>query len=79
MLVYLKFQQYTGDRNNEGERHGFGKAILPNGDTYEGEYDHGKRHGYGTYRFKNGAKYVGDYVNGKKHGQGELTHAAATI
>jgi hypothetical protein len=34
-------------RNNE--RHGHGKAVLPNGDTYEGLYDCGKRHGPGTY------------------------------
>ena len=34
------------------ERHGWGRAVLPNGDTYEGNYLNGKRHGFGTYRFK---------------------------
>jgi len=63
---------YEGDRNEAEERHGFGKATLPNGDTYEGYYEHGKRHGKGTYRFKNGAKYVGEYSAGKKHGQGTM-------
>lgn len=38
-------QEYEGDRNEAGERHGYGKARLPNGDTYEGSYEHGKRHG----------------------------------
>lgn len=38
-------QEYEGDRNEAGERHGHGKARLPNGDTYEGDYEHGKRHG----------------------------------
>ena len=42
-------------------RHGRGKAILPNGDAYEGEYQHGMRHGKGTYRFKNGARYNGEH------------------
>lgn len=28
-----------------GERHGNGKARLPNGDTYEGHYEFGKRNG----------------------------------
>ncbi|XP_042190205.1 radial spoke head 1 homolog isoform X1 [Callorhinchus milii] len=62
--------EYEGDRNEAGERHGHGKATLPNGDTYEGEYENGKRNGMGTYRFKSGARYVGLYSNNKKHGQG---------
>ncbi|XP_036099666.1 radial spoke head 1 homolog isoform X1 [Molossus molossus] len=62
--------EYEGDRNEAGERHGHGRARLPNGDTYEGSYEHGKRHGQGIYKFKNGARYIGEYVNNKKHGQG---------
>ncbi|KAM4608685.1 radial spoke head 1 homolog [Polymixia lowei] len=62
--------EYEGDRNEAEERHGFGKAVLPNGDTYEGQYEKGKRSGQGTYRFKNGARYVGDYHQNLKHGQG---------
>merc|ERR1712176_1557461 len=65
---------YEGDRNEADERHGRGKAVLPNGDTYEGEYQHGMRHGKGTYRFKNGARYVGDYVKNKKQGLGEFIY-----
>jgi len=42
--------EYEGDRNENEERHGKGKAKLPNGDIYEGEYLHGKRHGHGTYK-----------------------------
>lgn len=38
-------QEYEGDRNEAGERHGVGKASLPNGDIYEGQYKHGNRHG----------------------------------
>uniref|UniRef100_A0A8C3JXC6 Radial spoke head 1 homolog n=1 Tax=Calidris pygmaea TaxID=425635 RepID=A0A8C3JXC6_9CHAR len=63
-------QEYEGERNPEGERHGRGKAFLSNGDTYDGEYEHGFRNGQGTYRFKNGACYIGKYVQNKKHGQG---------
>ena len=43
--------EYEGDRNEEEERHGKGKAKLPNGDVYEGEYSHGKRRGQGTYKW----------------------------
>ncbi|KAK9402073.1 radial spoke head 1 like [Crotalus adamanteus] len=62
--------EYEGGRNEAGERHGHGKARLPNGDTYEGEYANGKRNGKGLYRFKNGARYIGEYLENKKHGNG---------
>lgn len=48
-LIFFFFfafdQEYDGERNSEGERHGHGKARLPNGDTYDGEYEHGFRSG----------------------------------
>ena len=43
--ITCALQSYEGDRNEQEERHGYGKAVLPNGDTYEGYYSHGKRHG----------------------------------
>jgi len=66
--------EYEGERNEENERHGFGKAKLSNNDTYEGYYQHGKRHGQGTYKFKNGCRYVGEYSKNKKHGQGTFIY-----
>ncbi|KAL3309615.1 Radial spoke head 1 [Cichlidogyrus casuarinus] len=66
----LYLGEYEGGRNEQDERHGYGKAILPNGDTYEGYYVDGKRHGQGVYRFKSGARYFGDYKENKKHGKG---------
>jgi len=65
---------YDGERNEGGERHGQGKATLPNGDTYEGYYQSGKRHGHGVYKFKNTARYVGEYARNKKHGQGTFIY-----
>jgi len=44
-------QEYEGGRNDKDQRHGHGKARLPNGDTYEGMYDSGTRSGAGTYRW----------------------------
>lgn len=46
----LYLGEYEGERNEDEERHGKGKATLPNGDVYEGQYVHGKRHGQGTYK-----------------------------
>lgn len=42
--------EYEGERNESEERHGKGRAKLPNGDVFEGEYSHGRRHGMGIYR-----------------------------
>ncbi|KAL5105722.1 hypothetical protein TcWFU_002890 [Taenia crassiceps] len=61
---------YEGGRNEKGERHGFGRTILPNHDTYEGMYENGLRNGKGYYLFKNGARYLGEYLDNHKHGQG---------
>ncbi|CAH3146322.1 unnamed protein product [Pocillopora meandrina] len=66
--------EYDGERNDLGERHGEGKAVLPNGDVYEGTYFHGKRHGKGVYIFRNGAKYTGYYDQGLKNGDGLLEY-----
>jgi len=67
-LPYLG--EYEGERNEMDQRHGFGRAKLPSGDTYEGYYENGKRHGKGVYRFKIGARYMGHYIEGKKNGEG---------
>nr|XP_033796070.1 radial spoke head 1 homolog [Geotrypetes seraphini] len=66
--------EYEGERNEAGERHGNGKARLPNRDTYEGMYENGKRHGLGVYIFKNGARYTGEYFENKKNGQGTFMY-----
>ena len=36
---------YEGDRNDDGERHGDGKATFRNGDTFEGSYSAFKNFG----------------------------------
>ena len=76
----LRAQTYTGDVNENGERHGQGRAELPNGDVYEGHYENGKRHGKGAYRFKkNKAKYDGDYHQGKKQGEGKFWYPDGSV
>lgn len=68
------FGEYEGGRDDNLERHGFGSALLPNGDIYEGEYRHGLRHGKGLYCFKNGARYEGLWRKGMKHGKGHFLY-----
>ena len=82
----LQLGTYDGDRNEKGERHGYGKATLPNGDTYEGDYQNGKRHGngtwvddqrngHGTYFYPNGDTYQGEWYQHQRHGHGTYTYA----
>lgn len=68
------YGEYEGGRDENLDRHGFGSALLPNGDIYEGDYMHGKRHGKGMYCFKNGARYNGQWRKGLKHGKGEFLY-----
>merc|ERR1711871_1666983 len=44
---------YEGDKKDGDAtlQHGKGKAVYPNGDEYEGEYQEGKRHGQGVYKW----------------------------
>lgn len=71
-------QLYEGERNKEGDRHGYGKALLPNGDMYVGHYCKGFRHGKGLYVFKNGARYDGEWRHGVKYGQGTFWYPDGT-
>ncbi|XP_035724854.1 radial spoke head 1 homolog isoform X2 [Vespa mandarinia] len=69
---------YEGERNEQGDRHGFGKALLPNGDMYIGRYCEGLRNGKGIYVFKNGARYDGEWRQGLKYGQGTFWYPDGT-
>ena len=50
--------QYEGERNQEGEYHGKGQIIFPNGEVWEGEFKDGEPYnGKGIYVYPNGDKY----------------------
>uniref|UniRef100_A0A0A9YDX0 Radial spoke head 1 n=1 Tax=Lygus hesperus TaxID=30085 RepID=A0A0A9YDX0_LYGHE len=70
--------EYEGERNPLKERHGLGRALLPNGDYYEGMYRKGLRNGLGLYVFTNGARYNGHYHKGKKQGIGTFYYPDGT-
>ncbi|XP_063626114.1 radial spoke head 1 homolog [Cydia splendana] len=65
---------YVGQRNQDGDRHGEGWAVLPNGDFYTGCYCRGQRNGKGLYVFKNGARYEGEWRRAMKYGVGTMTY-----
>ena len=67
--------QYEGERNQEGEYHGKGQIIFPNGEVWEGEFKDGEPYnGKGIYVYPNGDKYAGEYKDGERNGQGTLTY-----
>ncbi|KAL4715572.1 hypothetical protein ACJJTC_009198 [Scirpophaga incertulas] len=65
---------YVGGRNADGERHGEGWAVLPNGDFYQGCYCRGLRNGKGLYVFRNGARYEGEWRRAMKYGTGTMLY-----
>ena len=72
-------QTYEGERDEQNRRHGVGKAVLGNGDVYEGEYFEGVRQGRGRYTWTNGNVYVGEYHGGVKSGQGTLVYKNGAV
>lgn len=57
---------YTGPLDGEGLPNGHGTAVLTNGDTYKGPFEHGVMQGYyGIYTYKIGDRYEGEMRNDK--------------
>lgn len=54
-------------------RHGQGKYVWSDGDTYNGEWKNHTKHGYGVFRFSSGAFYQGMWRADSRHGQGKYT------
>eukprot|EP01035_Chromulina_nebulosa_P030749 gene30749-40897_t len=47
---------YEGEKNEDGDLHGFGKHTLKDNSVYEGEFKNGRKCGKGIYTFANGMK-----------------------
>lgn len=66
---------YTGDAIDKGfgmiEICGKGKAINPNGSSYEGRWEYGKPNGYGIYKFPDGDFHKG-FFDDTPNGPGYL-------
>lgn len=52
-------------------RHGYGRAIYPDGSRYLGYWANDMKHGRGRYTYPNGSSYDGMWSNNEKHGSGE--------
>jgi len=58
-------EEYIGQTNYQGQRHGKGRYVFRKGDLYEGEWKNNKMHGSGKFKCLNGVKYKGTFAEGK--------------
>lgn len=64
-------RRHAGGRSlPNGESHGKGRVVFPNGGRYEGELLNGVVHGKGILFFPNGNRYEGQFLNGEMTGKG---------
>ncbi|CAG9312094.1 unnamed protein product [Blepharisma stoltei] len=65
---------YTGEWNNDKQRHGYGVQIWPDGSKYEGYWMLDKANGKGRLTHGDGDVYEGDWKDDKAHGFGIYMH-----
>lgn len=70
---YPDGSEYDGEWNEQGQRHGFGHMIFPDGAQYTGIFDNGLCVGYGVMVFADKSKYEGEFSQGKYNGTGVFT------
>ncbi|KAK3087614.1 hypothetical protein FSP39_008381, partial [Pinctada imbricata] len=61
-----------------------GIYLFPNGDKYDGEYQHGSdgsldRCGYGVHTTTEGTVYEGEWSKDKMNGKGKLSHPSGAV
>ena len=59
----------------DGERHGKGKIIMPDGFTYSGRWVSGEIDGQGKAVYPNGDVYEGSFKKGQRDGEGRMKYA----
>eukprot|EP00920_Eleutheroschizon_duboscqi_P034092 GHVT01081771.1.p1 GENE.GHVT01081771.1~~GHVT01081771.1.p1 ORF type:complete len:507 (+),score=96.26 GHVT01081771.1:1978-3498(+) len=66
---------YSGGLLANGQRHGPGVLVRPDGSKYEGEFSSGRVDGKGTFTHPSGDVYEGSWKNDQAHGPGKFTHS----
>jgi hypothetical protein len=65
---------YTGEWNENNQRHGTGTQVWTDGSKYEGYWRFDKANGKGRLIHADGDVYVGDWLDDKAHGEGTYLH-----
>ena len=58
----------------DGEAHGQGVSVAPDGQRYEGGFRDGQPHGHGVGTTPDGGGYEGQWRYGQPHGKGVVTY-----
>ncbi|XP_063912981.1 MORN repeat-containing protein 4 homolog [Zophobas morio] len=66
---------YVGTWNTEGQKHGYGHLLIPQGTRYDGFFHENLFTGLGLLTFPDGAKYEGEFLDGWYHGYGVFWRA----
>lgn len=69
-IKYNNGDEYIGEVDKDGKKHGKGTYCWANGSKYEGDWLHGKKTGKGKYSWANGGFYEGEFLDGLFHGCG---------
>lgn len=64
---------YVGDKLN-GQKHGNGTIVYPDGSKYRGQWQHDLRSGWGEYSDLFGDSYRGYWKSDEREGQGEAVY-----
>ncbi|CAG9324344.1 unnamed protein product [Blepharisma stoltei] len=70
---------YFGEVDEHGNRHGYGKITFCNGDKYDGHWKDDNMHGKGIYFWKEGGRYEGDFHDGKMQGIGKRLYCSGNV
>ena len=69
----VRWHDCFGTRNFNAYSFSNRSKLLPEGDSYTGEWKHNQMWGQGTYSYALGSKYFGQWKNNKYNGQGTYT------
>ena len=67
---YDEGDEYDGEWNADGQRHGFGRLAFADKSSYVGYFKEGLFHGHGVLSFPDGSSYEGEFSDGKYGGHG---------
>lgn len=68
--------KYYGEWNNQGQKHGLGRMLFPDGTRYDGGFINGMCAGLGVLLFPDGAKYV--FFSNKDYNSVNIYHISDT-
>ena len=80
ILILFLFTLILASCSDSGDvKDGFGKARLPDGSVYEGEFRNGLFNGKGELRWRNGTVYKGEFHNGLYNGAGKIIYFDGSV